>query len=161
MLRRLQREQVIPGEPAQVWAFFATPHNLDALTPPEVSFEIRSALPERMYAGQLIEYRIGILPGMKMRWLTEITHVRDGSYFVDEQRIGPYRLWHHEHHFTPAADRRSVLMVDRVTYDPGWGLLGGLVDALWIQRRLGEIFDYRARRITQLFGSSDPTDRAV
>ncbi len=149
MIRHLHRQQFIPGAPARVWEFFATPRNLDAITPPSLRFEILGELAPCMYPGQMIAYRIGILPGITVRWLTEITHVRVGEFFVDEQRIGPYRLWHHEHHFTPAPG--GVTMTDRITYDPGWGLIGGLADALWIRRQLATIFDYRAKKITELF----------
>ena len=151
MIQRLHREQVLAGDPAAIWAFFATPRNLDALTPPNVSFKIVGEVPARMYAGQVIEYRIGILPGVTTRWLTEITQVREGSLFLDEQRIGPYRLWHHEHEFAPTADGRGVRMTDRVTYDVGWGPLGDLLHAGWIRRQLVAIFDYRARKVAELF----------
>ncbi len=156
MVHRLLREQIIPRPAAELWEFFATPRNLDALTPPDVSFQIIGEIPSRMYAGQLIEYRIGVLPGVRMRWLTEITHVRDFEYFVDEQRIGPYRLWHHEHRFTPSADGRSVTMTDAVSYEVGWGPLGELMHALWIRRQLATIFDYRAKRVQELFAGRAP-----
>lgn len=151
MIRTLFREQFVAGAPAAIWDFFATPRNLDTLTPPEMRFEIVGHVAPRMHAGQVIEYRIGILPGLTTRWLTEITQVREGEYFVDEQRIGPYRLWHHEHHFARAADGAGVTMTDRITYDPGWGPLGGLVDALWLRHKLAVIFDYRAKKIAELF----------
>lgn len=151
MIRRLHRDQFIPGDPARIWAFFATPQNLDALTPPSLRFEILGVPEARLYAGQMIEYRIHIFPGFSPRWLTEITHVRAGELFVDEQRLGPYRLWHHEHHFAAAPDRRGLQMTDRITYDPGWGWIGGMVDALWIRRQLATIFDYRAKKISALF----------
>ena len=151
MIRHLHREQFIPGSPPLIWEFFATPRNLDELTPPSMRFETIGRIAPLMYAGQMIEYRIGILPGITTRWLTEITHVREGEYFVDEQRAGPYKLWHHEHRFTPAADERGVHMTDRITYDPGWGWLGGVVDALWIRHQLTRIFDYRRARIAELF----------
>jgi ligand-binding SRPBCC domain-containing protein len=151
VIRHLHRAQCIPGEPALIWEFFATPRNLDALTPPSIRFETLGQVEPRMYAGQMIEYRIGILPGFSTRWLTEITQVREGEYFVDEQRAGPYKLWHHEHHFTPTSDGRGVQMLDHITYDPGWGWIGGLVDALWIKRQLQTIFDYRAKKVAELF----------
>ena len=151
MIRNLHREQVVHGELAAVWEFFATPRNLDALTPPSVKFETIGDVAPRMYAGQMIQYRIGLLPGVTTRWLTEITHVREGECFVDEQRIGPYKVWHHEHHFLPNPDGSGVRMVDHITYDPGWGWLGGIVDALWIQHQLRVIFDYRAAKIGELF----------
>jgi ligand-binding SRPBCC domain-containing protein len=157
MIQRLVREQFVAGDPAQIWAFFATPRNLDALTPASLSFKILGDVGQRMYAGQLIEYRIGILPGIATRWLTEITQVREGEFFVDEQRMGPYRVWHHEHQFTPTADGRGVQMLDRVTYDVGWGPLGDVLHALWIRRQLATIFDYRARKIGDLFPEQRPS----
>jgi ligand-binding SRPBCC domain-containing protein len=151
VVRQFERTQFIPGSASAVWDFFATPRNLDALTPPSVRFKIVGAVPPRMYAGQVIAYRIGLLPGITTGWLTEITQMQDGIYFVDEQRQGPYKLWHHEHHFSTARDSGGVQMIDRVTYDPGWGFLGELVDAWWIRRQLEKIFDYRARKISELF----------
>lgn len=149
MLFRLQRRQFIPGPPAAIWDFFSTPRNLDRLTSPELRFRIVGDVAPRMYAGQLIEYRVGILPGIHAQWLTEITHVREGEYFVDEQRCGPYRLWHHQHRFTPVPG--GVEMTDLVTYDPGWGWLGGLVHAVWIGGKLRQIFDLRARKVREAF----------
>lgn len=151
MIRQILREQFIPGAPAAIWDFFATPRNLDALTPPSLRLTVVGALPDRMYAGQMIAYRVGILPGITLRWLTEITHVTAGEFFVDEQRIGPYRLWHHEHHFVPAPDGRGVTMTDRITYDVGWGLAGELAHAFWIGGQLKFIFDYRAQKVGELF----------
>lgn len=149
MIRHLHREQFVPGDPAQIWEFFATPRNLDTLTPPEVKFEIVGDVPPRMYPGQTIEYRIRILPGVWTRWLTEITHVREGEYFVDEQRVGPYSLWHHEHRFLPVAG--GVNMTDHVTYAVGFGPIGWLVERLWIRRQLVTIFDFRRGKVAELF----------
>lgn len=149
---RLTYEQFIPAAPAAVWEFFATPANLDELTPPDLRFEIRSELPPRMQAGQLIEYRISPLPGLWLRWLTEIRHVREGEYFVDEQRAGPYRFWYHEHHFAPGPG--GVRMTDRVTYEVGWGPAGWLADRLWVRRRLEHIFAYRRQRVARRFGGA-------
>ncbi len=151
MIHRLHREQVVRGDPARIWEFFASPANLDTLTPTSLSFRIIGSTAPRMFAGQLIEYRIGVLPGVTTRWLTEITHVREGEFFVDEQRIGPYRLWHHEHHYTPIPGGGGLRMVDVVTYEVGFGLLGELLHAVWIRRQLQTIFDFRTRRIEELF----------
>lgn len=151
MIRQLRREQTLSGNLDQVWDFFASPQNLNAITPGDLTFRIVGEPPVRMYAGQMIEYRIGILPGITTRWLTEITHVREGEYFVDEQRVGPYRLWHHEHHFQRAPDGRGVVMTDRVTYEVGFGTVGEVLHAAWIGRQLKTIFDYRAKRIAELF----------
>ena len=151
MVHRLVREQEVWGAPAAIWEFFASPHNLDTLTPSSLSFQIVGDVAPRMFPGQMIEYRIGVLPGVRTRWLTEITHVREGEFFVDEQRIGPYGLWHHEHHFRLRPDGRGVTMLDRVTYEVGWGPLGEALHALWIGRQLRTIFDYRRRRVDEIF----------
>lgn len=147
---QLYQQQDIPADPDAVWDFFATPRNLDELTPPNLRFEIRSELPPRMYAGQLIEYRISPLPGVWLRWLTEIRHVREGRYFVDEQRAGPYAFWYHEHYFEPMPG--GVRMTDRVTYEIGWGPLGGVADQVWVRPRLDHIFSYRRQRVEARFG---------
>lgn len=149
MIRHLHREQFVPGEPARIWDFFSTPQNLDTLTPPRLRFRTVGAVAPRMHAGLLIEYRIGLMPGVWTRWLTEITHVREGEYFVDEQRIGPYRLWHHEHHFSPAPG--GVRMTDHVTYEVGWGPAGWLAERLWVRGEVESIFDFRAAKVAELF----------
>ena len=149
MVHTLQRSQFVKADPSRVWEFFSSPKNLDSLTPPELTFEILGE-PGAMYAGQVIGYRIGILPGIRVRWLTEIRHVSPGRYFVDEQRTGPYKLWYHEHHFTPRDG--GVEMRDKVTYAVGFGLLGELAHSLWVKRQLARIFEFRERRVRELFG---------
>ncbi len=149
MVHTLQRSQFVKADPSRVWEFFSSPKNLDSLTPPELTFEILGE-PGAMYAGQVIGYRIGILPGIRVRWLTEIRHVSPGRYFVDEQRVGPYRLWYHEHHFVPRDG--GVEMRDKVTYAVGLGPLGELAHALWVKRQLRRIFDFREQRVRELFG---------
>jgi ligand-binding SRPBCC domain-containing protein len=150
VMPQLRSEQFIPGDPAKVWDYFATPYNLNELTPPDLRFEILSELPEHMYAGQMIEYRISPLPGIWMRWLTEISHLQPGVRFVDEQRAGPYKLWHHEHHF--AVVPRGVLMTDLVTYTVGWGPVGWFAEKIWVRGELERIFAYRRLRVSALFG---------
>ena len=150
MIATLHREQIIPADLDAVWSFFATPRNLDALSPPNMKFQIVSSLPERMYQGQLIEYRVGILPGIWLRWLTEIRHVREGESFVDEQRVGPYKLWYHEHRFEPVEG--GVKMTDRVTYSVGYGPIGWAMHKIWIRRKLKAIFDYRRQAIGEIYG---------
>jgi len=147
----LHQTQFIPATPAAVWAFFATPRNLNELTPPGVKFRMLSPWPERMYPGQLIEYRLSPVAGLWLHWLTEIRHVHEGTYFVDEQRAGPYKFWYHEHHF--AAVPGGVQMTDQVTYEIGWGPLGWIVEKLWVRRQLEHIFAYRRQRVTEIFGS--------
>jgi ligand-binding SRPBCC domain-containing protein len=149
MIHTLLRTQFIPASPERVWEFFATPNNLNALTPPDLHFETLTN-PGPMYAGQIIAYRIRVAPGVRVRWLTEIRHVREGVYFVDEQRAGPYKLWYHEHHFTPKDG--GVEMTDRVTYALNFGPLGDLVHWLWVGPTLQKIFRYRFDAVVAHFG---------
>jgi ligand-binding SRPBCC domain-containing protein len=155
MCAQLLREQFIPAELPVVWGFFATPRNLDELTPADLRFRILSEVPARMYPGLMIEYRISPVRGVWLRWLTEIRHIREGSYFVDEQRLGPYRLWYHEHHFEAVAG--GVRMVDRVTYEVGWGPLGWLAERTWVRRQLEHIFDFRAQKVAEIFSAGRGT----
>jgi len=150
MIYVLHREQVIPAPIERVWDYFATPLNLNEITPPDLHFEIVRGAEERMYAGQVIEYRVTIVPGVRVRWLTQITHVEPLRMFIDEQRVGPYRLWIHEHRFVPEGD--SVRMIDHVTYALPFGVLGRWVHALFVRRRLHYIFDFRRRKVEELFG---------
>ena len=101
MIYYLHCEQIIPASPEQVWAYFANPNNLNELTPPDMNFKIVTGGNTGMYEGQIIEYRVEFVRGLRSLWLTEIAHVREGVYFVDEQRVGPYRFWYHEHLFEP------------------------------------------------------------
>lgn len=149
MIHTLHREQTIPTPLNQVWAYFATPRNLNEMTPPDMDFEFIAGGDEPMYAGQVIEYKVAILPGLRVRWLTQITHVREKEMFIDEQRIGPYRLWIHEHRFQPVDG--GVRMTDHVTYALPFGLLGDLVHALFIRRRLAYIFNFRRQEVEALF----------
>lgn len=150
MIHHLHREQFIPSPPAAVWSFFSDPGNLNELTPADMRFEILSGGEAGMYTGQLIEYQIEFVRGVRSRWLTEIAHVRDGRYFVDEQRLGPYRFWYHQHTFEPVEG--GVRMTDHVTYAIPFGILGDLLNHLWIRRRLENVFDFRAGKIGDLFG---------
>lgn len=149
MIRHLRREQFIPADPGRVWAFFATPLNLNELTPPEVRFKILGDAPGAMFAGQIIRYRISPAPGVWLNWVTEISRVEEGALFVDEQRSGPYKVWHHEHRFV--RESAGVRMFDHVTYDVGWGPFGWLAEKLWVGRQLRKIFDYRFRRVEEIF----------
>lgn len=149
MIHYLRREQFIAAPPATVWAYFATPKNLNELTPPSVRFQIIGQVPTTMYAGQMITYRISPLPGLWLNWITEISDVQAGLSFVDIQRKGPYKLWHHEHRFVPEAD--GVRMFDEVTYAVGWGPAGWLAEKLWVKRQLKQIFDYRAKQVAKIF----------
>lgn len=106
-----------------------------------MGFIITSGTPAKMYPGQIISYKVAPFPGFKTNWVTEITHVSEGRFFVDEQRFGPYRMWHHEHHFE--VHENGVLMTDRVSYKLPFGIFGRIVHALFVEEQLKQIFSYR------------------
>lgn len=151
-VHRLYRKQLIPAPLEQVWDYFATPINLNEMTPLDLNFEIIYGGEAPMYPGQIIEYRVQFLPLVKSLWLTEIARVVEGRYFADEQRLGPYRFWYHEHIFEPTES--GIWMTDRVTYALPFGLLGELLHMLWVRRKLEHIFDFRRRKIEEIFGTS-------
>ena len=154
---QFRREQKINASQDRVWDFIATPANLKLITPDYMSFDILGQdLPEKMYAGMILMYRVSPLLGIKLNWVTEISHVKEGVYFVDEQRIGPYRLWHHQHHLKSHGD--GVVMEDVVTYSPPFGLMGSAMKKFIIERKLNEIFDYRESAIDAYFGEMNQED---
>ncbi|HEV2478289.1 MAG TPA: SRPBCC family protein [Puia sp.] len=147
----LHRVQLIPAPLDKVWPFFADPGNLPRITPSDMHFEVLSpSQGDRIYAGELIEYKLRPLPWMRTRWLTEITQVEEGHYFVDEQRRGPYKLWHHQHHFREV--QGGVEMTDLVHYLVPFGILGDLANAFFVRRKLEEIFAYRRTVVESTFG---------
>jgi len=147
---QFERELILNATAQEVWDFLANPVNLNELTPPDLQFEILSQLPERMYNGLLIHYRIGIPLFGRHPWLTEIKHINEGHSFVDEQRRGPYRFWYHYHAVEPLNDSQSR-MIDSVTYQLPFGLLGHLVHKVQVKKMLADIFDYRSRKLTEIF----------
>lgn len=147
----LQQSQMIPAPIHTVWEFISSPYNLKQITPDYMGFEVLTKdLPEKMYPGMIISYKVKPLFNIPMTWVTEITHVRDFEFFVDEQRIGPYKLWHHQHHLKEVDG--GVLMTDIVNYKPPFGLLGDLSNSIIIRKKLDEIFLYRKKKVEQLFG---------
>jgi ligand-binding SRPBCC domain-containing protein len=150
MVHYLHREQIIPAQVKDVWHYFCDPKNLNEITPPNMNFEIIKGGDVEMYEGQIIEYRVEFLRGVKSLWLTEISHVCDEKYFVDEQRVGPYRFWYHEHVFEEHPS--GTKMTDQVTYVIPFGILGDFLNTLWISGRLRNIFDFRRQKIIELYG---------
>ncbi len=143
--------QKIPATIEQVWDFISSPNNLKEITPAYMGFEITSpGLPEKMYPGMIISYKVSPLMGIKMNWVTEITQVEHHRYFVDEQRIGPYAMWHHQHKIEVLEG--GVLMTDIVSYQPPLGFLGVIANALFIRGKLKEIFDFRTVAVEKKFG---------
>lgn len=147
----LERGTIIKESIEVLWEFFSNPGNLNRITPPDMSFEILTDVGGRsMHPGMIIRYKVRPLANIPMKWVTEITHCETHVSFVDEQRFGPYRFWHHQHHFTELGDGR-VYMQDIVHYDAGFGPLGRAMNALYIKKRLEGIFDYRTTAISELF----------
>ncbi len=143
----LEREQRLPGAPADVFEFFADARNLEAITPPLLRFRLVTPDPIAIGRGTLIRYRLRV-HGVPVSWLTEITAWDPPAGFVDEQRKGPYALWHHTHSFQAAGE--ETIMRDVVRYRIGFGALGTLANALVVRRDLARIFDYRAQRVREL-----------
>lgn len=147
---QFKRTQMINRPVGLVWDFISNPANLKLITPDYMGFDIiGDELPTEMYEGMIISYKVSPLLGIKTTWVTEITHVREHSYFVDEQRVGPYKLWHHQHILEEKPD--GTLMTDIVSYQPPMGFLGNIANGLIIKGKLNEIFEYRTKILTEIF----------
>lgn len=153
---QLHRTQKIPADLNQVWEFISSPENLKRITPENMGFEITSKNSDKeMYPGMIISYQVRPLLNINTRWVTEITHVVPQRFFVDEQRVGPYKMWHHQHHLEEIEG--GVLMNDIVSYQPPMGPLGNIANALIIRNKLKEIFDFRTVALEKIFGKwNDP-----
>jgi ligand-binding SRPBCC domain-containing protein len=147
----LKRKQALPTSLREAWPFFSSPRNLESITPAFLNFKITSDLPEDIYSGLIITYRIGAVAGIPMTRVTEIKHVEAPYRFVDEQRIGPFRFWYHEHRFRETD--RGIEMEDTVYYAMPLGWIGQLVHALFIRARLETIFDFRRDHLDRLWRS--------
>jgi len=150
-VHRFATTQRLPIGIEMAWDFFSDPRNLERITPPEMRFEITSPLPERVYTGLIVTYRVRPLAGVPVTWVTEIDHVEEGRQFVDTQLVGPYRLWHHQHHFAEVPG--GTEMRDIVHYVPPFGPMGPLLNALILRRRIEAIFEHRRSVLTERFGS--------
>lgn len=149
---QLIKKQFVPANIDEIWDFISSPKNLKEITPDYMGFDITSKdLPEKMYAGMIITYKVRPFLGIPMTWVTEITHVSEKKYFVDEQRVGPYALWHHQHFIEPV--EKGVMMTDIVSYKPPLGFLGSIANALFIRKQLEGIFDYRKEQLDKQFPS--------
>ena len=147
---QLIKKQFLPATIEEVWGFISSPKNLKEITPKRMGFDITSPnLPQKMYPGMIISYKVRPLLGIPLTWVTEITHVVEKRYFVDEQRVGPYALWHHQHLIEP--HETGVMMKDIVTYRPPLGFLGSIANLLMIRRQLEGIFSYREKALKKRF----------
>ena len=150
-MHKLERIQRLPISLDQAWDFFASPDNLKKITPSYMGFDIQSGGGVPMYAGMIIKYTVRPLLGIPMTWVTEITHVEPHRFFVDEQRVGPYAIWHHQHHFK--AIENGVEMTDLLHYKLPFGILGDLFHPLLVKNKLEEIFNYRNKQLVEIFGT--------
>lgn len=148
-MRQLTFEQFLPIGLEEAWIFFSDPSNLSRITPPSMDFRITTPVPERIYPGLIITYRVSPVAGIPVSWVTEITHVHKPFFFVDEQRSGPYAIWHHEHHFKEVDG--GVVMTDRLFYKVPFGAAGRLADGLLVHKRVNAIFTYRTGVLEKLF----------
>lgn len=146
----LTSRQVLPMPLEKAWAFFSLPQNLDKITPDDMAFSITNNPPNYTYQGQIITYKIGVFPLFKNNWVTEITHLKEGEFFVDEQRFGPYAMWHHEHHFEELKDGK-VLMTDIVNFKLPMGFVGDLVVGFFVKNKVRKIFESRFKILGDLF----------
>lgn len=153
-LYHLHQEQWLPISLTQAWEFFSSPRNLEVITPKDIGFEIISGLAPKMFDGQIIEYRIKIAPAIKVTWVTEIKCVTEGHSFIDEQRFGPYRFWHHRHTFTP--HKNGITMHDDVHYALPLGIIGQVAHALFVQKKLQRIFSSRRTILESIFSNPPP-----
>ena len=146
---QLKRTQLVKTDINTCWDFFSSPRNLKEITPDYMGFEVLVDLPEKMYAGLMIEYKVKPLLGIAMHWITEIKQVKKKVVFIDEQRKGPYKIWHHEHHFREVEE--GVEMTDVVSYELPFGFLGKMLHPILVQKKLNEIFEYRFKKVDELF----------
>ena len=166
-LYRLERRQLLPISLETAWAFFSDPHNLQQITPVWLDFKITNTIPGKMYSGMIISYRLRTLFQLPTTWITEITHVKEPVFFVDEMRVGPYRFWHHQHRFVETTT--GIEMLDTVHYALKYGWFGQILHNMVIRTRLNEIFDYRQTALETIFGNrrqppkslSDSSKRSV
>lgn len=150
-LHSLKSVQKIPVTIEQAWAFYCDPANLQSITPGNMGFKILSRHHGKgIYPGQIFEYTVKPVAGIPLNWVTEITHVQQPGYFVDEQRKGPYKFWQHQHHFRSIEG--GVEMTDIVHYRNPMGILGKLMNSLFIRKKLRQIFEYRFVKVEEVFG---------
>jgi ligand-binding SRPBCC domain-containing protein len=150
-MKVLQSVQRLPIDIEAAWDFFSSPRNLKTITPPFMGFDITSDfIDEKMYAGMIITYKVSPLFNIPLNWVTEITHVREPWFFVDDQRKGPFRIWHHRHFFREIP--QGIEMTDIVYYDVGLWLPGRMVENLIVQKRVEGIFNFRFLKLEEMFG---------
>jgi len=149
-LYTLYAKQTVNKDIDILWDFFKDPENLNKLTPKDLHFEIKSGISEDLYEGQIISYKIKPFKLINLNWITEISHLKEKSYFIDNQMSGPYKLWHHEHHFKRNSDGTTKI-IDKVKYKVPFYILGRFAHKMFIRRKLYNIFKFRQEKINSLF----------
>ena len=149
-LYQLHSKQVLPITQKEAWDFLSSPANLQVITPDHMGFSILSGADRPMFPGQIIQYKVSPFPGYSTKWVSEITQVKEGEYFVDEQRFGPYALWHHKHFIKQVEG--GVEMEDIIDYKIPFGILGQLAHPIIVKKQLKKIFAYREEKLIELFG---------
>lgn len=158
-LYQLKSKQYLPITITEAWNFLSNPANLKIITPDHMGFNILDGGDKEMFPGQIIQYKVSPFPGYSTKWVTEITHIKKGHYFVDEQRFGPYALWHHKH-FIKDIDG-GVEMEDVIDYKLPFGILGQLVHPFLVRKQLKQIFNYREQKLTSIFGTMEGLKNAI
>ena len=152
MITQIIRDEKINADLDAVWDFMSSPKNLEKITPTNMMFKITSRkLPEKIHPGMIISYKVSPILNIPLNWVTEITHVKDKNMFVDEQRLGPYKMWHHQHIFNKEKD--GVLMKDIITYIPPLGFIGNISNKIFIKKKVNNIFDYRSKILNEIFNA--------
>jgi ligand-binding SRPBCC domain-containing protein len=153
----IHKKQKLPISIEKAWNFIAYPKNLAVITPPQMRFRTLSGDDRKMFPGQIIHYTVTPLLGIRMQWVTEITHVDPGKYFTDEQRHGPYAFWHHKHFLSEIPG--GVEMEDIVHYRLPFGILGQIMHPIIVKPQLDKIFEFRKQKLIELFGEYKPGQR--
>ncbi|WP_340199050.1 SRPBCC family protein [Ascidiimonas sp. W6] len=158
-LYQLHSKQKLPITVQEAWDFLSNPKNLKLITPDSMGFVIKSGADRPMYPGQLIQYTVTPIAGIQTKWVSEITQVKEPEYFVDEQRFGPYAMWHHKHFITPIEG--GVEMEDIVDYKLPFGILGQLAHPLLVKNKLLEIFKFREKKLVEIFGEYNDEPKVI
>lgn len=156
---QLKRTQFVKTDLQTCWNYFSAPANLHVITPDYIDFRVHTPVPESMYEGLIIRYTIRPILGIPLSWISEIKTIKDHSYFIDEQRRGPYGMWHHEHHFKEVEG--GVEMTDLISYCMPFGFIGRFFHWLFVRKQLESIFDYRNHKVDELFNSAQFVDSAL
>jgi ligand-binding SRPBCC domain-containing protein len=150
-MQTIERDMILSVDRETLWGFVAAPKNLNGITPPELHFRIMSDVPDSIFDGLMIDYEISLPFIGRRKWVTEIKHIHEGVSFVDEQRYGPYGFWYHFHELVDAG-QGVTRMRDEVHYRVPFGVLGSVVAGAQVKARVESIFDYRARKMIEIFG---------